>query len=159
MPRKKKIFYIAISCLLLISTATAVLLGFQTPNKESALSLDSSAQDWSMPNDKNSSQENSIKIPGYGTIYFPQNTKTVPITLYNPEENGCFFIFTLTVDDNTDPLYTSGYVEPGKSLMEITMSRALAAGEYTLYIHVDAYDRSSQQPLNSAVVKTDLVVG
>ena len=80
------------------------------------------------------------------------------MTLYNPEENDCYFVFSLYLDEETEPLYTSDYVQPGMAIQEVTLSRGLEAGEYALYIKMETYDPETQTAGNGASVKTALTV-
>lgn len=119
--------------------------------------LDSDAEDWDSPVEAPPA-ENGIRIPGYGTIYFPTGERTVSLTLYNPKENRCCFAFSLYLEGEETPLYQSDYVEPGKAIRSVTLSRGLEAGEYTIYISIQTYDPETQAQKNGASVKAALVV-
>ena len=83
----------------------------------------------------------------------------MPLTLYNPEENDCLFAFFLYLDEETEPLYTSDYVEPGMAIREVELDRGLSAGNYTLYIRIATLDPVEMTARNGASVKTSLIVG
>lgn len=100
-----------------------------------------------------------IKIPGFGRLYFPADSDRVQMTLANPSDNHCYFVYTINLNESDgELLYISCNIEPGMALSEITLSRSLAAGEYVLYIHVTPYDSDSGKRLNNALLKAPLVV-
>lgn len=100
-----------------------------------------------------------IKIPGFSQIYFEAGTKEVQLTLGNPAANTCYFTYEIYLDDpEGELLYTSCRIDPGMALTDITLSRPLEAGEYTLYIKANPCDLDSGAPLNSALMKAPLVV-
>ena len=130
----------------------------KTPTSGMKLELDGSAVDWDGSGILQESGGRGIKIPGYNTIYFPAHTLTVPITLYNPEGNICYFVFELYIGEKEEPVYTSGYVEPGKAVTQIHLLEKLSAGDYLLQIKINTYNLQTKTAMNSAVVKTDLIV-
>ncbi|HIR63920.1 MAG TPA: hypothetical protein IAB92_01715 [Candidatus Faecousia faecigallinarum] len=100
--------------------------------------------------------EDGIRIPGYGTIYFPAGQRQVQLTLYNPEENDCYFAFSLYLEG--EEIYASDYVEPGNAIENLELTRALTAGEYTLYINIQTYDPETESQKNGASVQAELIV-
>lgn len=158
MGRKKK------ACLAVLAVLVVVLAGLviwqQTrdePEPAGGIVMDAGAEDWEGPQDT-AQEEAGIRIPGYGTIYFPAGEQQVQLTLYNPEKNTCYFTFSLYLEGEDTPLYTSDYVEPGKAIREETLSRGLEAGEYTLSICIATYDPVTQTAKNGATVQAPLVV-
>ncbi len=100
-----------------------------------------------------------IKIPGFSRIYFEAGTKEVHLTLGNPAANTCYFTYEIYLDDpEGELLYSSCRIDPGMALTDITLSRPLEAGEYTLYIKANPCELDSGAPLNSALLKAPLVV-
>ena len=122
--------------------------------------LDEAAQDWNgnTPPSANG-EEQGIKIPCYASIALPAGEKDVKILLLNPEENPCYFIFELVLDETGETLYTSKMVAPGKAIQEETLSRALDAGEYEATIKISTYSLDTNTQMNGANVKTKLLVG
>ena len=56
-------------------------------------------------------------------------------------------------------LYSSGLVEPGKHIQQITLSRGLEKGVYEAVVHVQPYRMSEARTLtNNADIKTVLIV-
>ena len=120
--------------------------------------LETEAQDWDASAMAPASPVPGIQIPGYDTVYFPEGADEVPMTLYNPQDNPCYFVFTLFADGAEEPLYTSDYIEPGKAVTQIQLSQRLAAGEHSLTIHIDTYALDTVEPLNNAEVQALLMV-
>ena len=134
------------------------LLTNGTQTTPGGLVLDADAHEWEPSQPIVSDEQQGIKIPGYGTIIFPAGEENVALTLYNPKENACVFQFSLYIDDEETPIYTSDAIEPGKAVQEITLNRALQTGEYVLKIQIDPYDPQSGAKHNNAVVTAKLQV-
>ena len=100
-----------------------------------------------------------IKIPGYGEITVPAGETTWKITLANPEENTCYFKYTVTIDDSENPIYESDLIEPGKAVREFDVTEPLEAGDYEIHLNISTYAMDEElTPLNGAVVKAVLHV-
>lgn len=100
-----------------------------------------------------------IRIPGFGRLYFQSGTENVQMTLANPYNNECYFIYTINLDaPDGELLYTSSEVYPGTALRSITLSHPLQSGEYILYIYITSYDTVSGDQLNTALMKAPLTV-
>ena len=99
-----------------------------------------------------------IKIPGYPSITLPKDQKTVNVALLNPEGNPCYFTFEIVLKDTGESLYKSKLVPPGKAINEITMSRALSAGEYDATIKITTTSVADGSAMNGANVETVLIV-
>ncbi len=161
----KKSKYIVLGIIITVGLALAIgilwhVFHTQEENNNAGMSyqLDENAEEWDASGVTPQDDTSGIKIPGYGTIYFASGSREQSITLYNPKENTCYFVFSLSIDDDT-VLYESGYVEPGKAISEVKLSEAPQAGEHTLYITISTYDLETEMALNNAVVKCDLQVG
>lgn len=157
----KRIIIGAVIAAVVILTAGIGWIAFQAQREQNtdagmSYQLDEDAAEWDASGVAQDSGS-GIKVPGYGTIYFTAGSKEQSVTLYNPEENDCYFVFSLSIDDG-DTLYQSGYVEPGKAISEIALAEAPEAGEHTLHIGIATYDSETEQALNNAVVKCDLIV-
>lgn len=100
--------------------------------------------------------QEGIQIPGYANLIFSAEDTNQNMLLYNPEGNTCYFQYHLKLDDES--IFDSDYIEPGKGLEKITLSRALQTGEYQLEIKVDTFSIESGEPMNNAVVYADLKV-
>ena len=102
--------------------------------------------------------QQSIKIPGFAVLRIPSDVVEVSMVLANPEENNCNFIYEIVLNENNESLYASQMVEPGKAIQTVTLSRSLAAGEYSALVKVRTFSRDSLTELNGANLKTTLIV-
>lgn len=122
--------------------------------------IDPDAQDWNggeLP-DQGGEEEVGIKIPGYPSITIPADTTDVTVALLNPEGNPCYFTFELVLSDTDEVLYTSKMVPPGQMVSNITLSRALPAGEYNATIRITTASLEDGSAMNGANVETVLIV-
>lgn len=122
--------------------------------------IDPNAADYTgaQPEDNGGASE-GIKIPGYPSITLPADTKDVAVAFLNPEDNPCYFTFELVLTDTQETLYTSKLVPPGKAITQITLSRALAAGEYNAVIKISTTSlEDGVSAMNGAEVETVLIV-
>lgn len=125
------------------------------------LDIDENAGDWNgqtLPDKTDAPPAVGIKIPGYPSITLPKDQKTVNVALLNPEGNPCYFTFTLILKDTGETLYQSKLVPPGKAITEITMARALPAGEYDATIKITTTSVADGSAMNGANVETVLIV-
>ena len=125
------------------------------------LDIDENAGDWNgekLPDKTDDAPAAGIKIPGYPSISLPQDQKTVNVALLNPEGNPCYFTFEIVLKDTGESLYKSKLVPPGKAINEITMSRALSAGEYDATIKITTTSVADGSAMNGANVETVLIV-
>ena len=125
------------------------------------LDIDENAGDWNgekLPDKTDDAPAEGIKIPGYPSITLPKDQKTVNVALLNPEGNPCYFTFEIVLKDTGESLYKSKLVPPGKAINEITMSRALSAGEYDATIKITTTSVADGSAMNGANVETVLIV-
>ena len=130
-------------------------------SQNSNLEIDEGASDWNgqqLPDKTDDAPAAGIKIPGYPSITLPKDQKTVNVALVNPEGNPCYFTFELVLKDTGESLYKSKLVPPGKAITEITMSRALSAGEYNATIKITTTSLEDGSAMNGANVETVLIV-
>ena len=99
-----------------------------------------------------------IKIPGYPSITIAKDTEDVRMSLLNPEGNPCYFKFVIVLKDTQEKIFESKYVEPGKSISDVHLTRPLEAGEYTAVIQITTIALDGKTPLNGANVETKLIV-
>ena len=97
-----------------------------------------------------------IAIPGYKSITIDANQTDVKVNFQNPEDNPCYFVISLILDDGT-VLYQSKMIEPGKGLYDITLTEALAGGEYGATVKYETYSLDDLTPLNGAEVRISLI--
>ena len=125
------------------------------------LDIDENAGDWNgeqLPDKTDDAPAAGIKIPGYPSITLPKDQKTVNVALLNPEGNPCYFTFELVLKDTNETLYTSKLVPPGQAITEITMTKALSAGEYNATIKITTTSLTDGSAMNGANVETVLIV-
>lgn len=119
--------------------------------------IDNMATNWAGPEEENGSSSKGIQIPGYETIRLRANKLEQKVSLYNPEENNCYFVMKLLLPDGTE-IYKSKMVEPGKALYEIVLNQEIPKGTYensTLVYECFAMDENLSE-LNGASV--DLIL-
>ena len=125
------------------------------------LDIDPGAADWNgekIPDKTDDAPAEGIKIPGYPSITLPKGQKTVNVALLNPEGNPCYFTFEIVLKDTGESIYKSKLVPPGKAINEITMSRALSAGEYDATIKITTTSLADGSAMNGANVETVFIV-
>ena len=96
-----------------------------------------------------------IILPGIDSIVIPADTADVQILLYNPADNDFDLAFEITVDDEI--IYSSGLVEPGMCVEDITLAKGLAYGEYKAILEIRAYAPGDFTQTGSASVEFDLL--
>ena len=67
------------------------------------------------------------------------------LMLENPANNHKLLTAELVLDATGETLYRSGALRPGSYLEEVTLSRALPAGEYPVTIYLRAYNEQTQK--------------
>ena len=103
--------------------------------------------------------EEGIQIPGYESITIPAGTTEVSVELMNPEENNVYFEISFYLPETDETIYTSKMIQPGQHLYEITLDRAMEAGEYPLTIRYGTYSADeAMTPRNGAEVNCTLIV-
>lgn len=169
---KKTLIIALIVLLLLIAGVVTLALGWNTwfgsgapqgpvvtPTGE--LDIDENAGDWNgqtLPDKTDDAPAVGIKIPGYPSITLPKDQKTVNVALLNPEGNPCYFTFEIVLKETGESLYKSKLVPPGKAITEITMARALSAGQYEATIKISTTSLEDGSAMNGANVETVLIV-
>lgn len=168
--KKKHIIIIAILVLLLIFGGIFVGLNWrswfgekedkpvQTSQSDTSIDLDPNAGTWdgSKPEDKKPSSS-GIKIPGYPSITITADSKNVTMALLNPEDNPCYFKFEIVSKETNETIFESKYVEPGKAITDVELTKPLSEGEYPAIIKISTLSLDGKNPLNGANVETLLV--
>ena len=160
--RKKRQWIILAAVLVILAAAAGLFLTFGTRRENpdgKGIVLEEGAEDWDGEMKDMSEGQTGIKIPGYGEITVPAGETTWKITLANPEENTCYFKYTITIDDSETPIYESDLIEPGKAVREFEVTEPLEAGDYEIHLNISTYAMDEElTPLNGAVVKAVLHV-
>lgn len=103
--------------------------------------------------------EEGIQIPGYESITIPAGTKDVSVELMNPEENDVYFEISFYLPETDETIYTSKMIQPGQHLYQITLDKAMEAGEYPLTVRYATYSADeAMTPRNGAEVNCTLIV-
>ena len=159
MKYKKRIFLITgiILAIAMIAAALYFLLirkdsdSDNKPNPDSSTSTAAEA-------DSTEDKPDGIRIPGYPRITIQADTKDVTMNLMNPKGNPCYFTFEIVLTDENETIYVSEMVEPGNSITNVTLSRALEKGEYPAVIKIRTTSLLDGLAMNGANVETVLVV-
>lgn len=157
--------------LILITGALTLAIGWnswfgENPDNASSsqngnLDIDPGAGDWDasqIPDKTPGEPAVGIKIPGYPSITLPKDKESVNVAFVNPEGNPCYFTFELVLKETGESLYKSKLVPPGQAITQITMSRALEAGEYDAVIKITTTSIEDGSAMNGANVETVLIV-
>ena len=109
--------------------------------------------------------DQGVVIAGWESITIPANKKEAEVDFFNPEENAQLYYLTFELrlysnsSQDYEVLYTSGLVEPGKHINQITLSHALKKGVYEAVIHVQPYCMDENKTLtNNADMRIKLIV-
>ena len=110
-------------------------------------------------------EEQGVAIWGKAVIKISAGVKEAAVDFYNPQENAGAYCMTFELkicsgsETDYETIYTSGLVEPGKHIYNITLSRALEKGNYNAIIHVQPYRiGGNHSPTNNADIRTELIV-
>jgi len=103
------------------------------------------------------SEADSISIPGFDFLSLQAGTQEQSMPLYNPENNACYFRISLLLDG--EALWRSDLLAPGQTAPQQTLSRALAAGEYSAVLKYECFtDEAETVPLNGSEIALTLRV-
>lgn len=93
----------------------------------------------------------SISIPGFDFLSLQAGAQEQSMPLYNPENNACYFRISLLLDG--EALWRSDLLAPGQTAPQQTLSRALAAGEYSAVLKYECFtDEAETEPLNGSEI-------
>ena len=129
----------------------------QTNDPSSCVVLDKNAVEFDT-GDTLSADPLRIRFPGYNDITLSQSDTDIPIVLTNPTGNPCLFQFDVTLDESTDSLLHSDWVEPGKALESVTLPSTLSAGDHTLHVAISTRSLDGTEPMNGGGVTVGLHV-
>lgn len=136
-------------------TAGYFLLG-DRDTASNGLKVQKNTIEWDQ--DMQSADENAdIQIPYYGDVYMEGGSDKIDMTLVNPKENDCYFVYTFILSDTGEEIYQSDLIEPGRALTEADLEDEVPAGTYKMDIRIDTYTMDDQKTLNNAVVSTNLI--
>lgn len=135
----KKIFAGLLIAFLIVM---ALLGGVFFMNKGNKQDIDPNAGDYTSalkrPENIGSSK---ILIPGYGKFMMKKDSDTIETVLFNPEENPCYFKFTLVETKTDEVLYESKLVPPGKGITPVKLQKAFdQIGSYDVTLRLQTFD-------------------
>ena len=107
----------------------------------------------------------NVAIPGWGSFNVKAGEKETQITFYNPEKNEGYYYLTFSImipiekkSEEYETIYTSGLIEPGNYVQNITLDRALDEGTYDAIVHCQPYTISDNPvAVNNANMRTTIV--
>lgn len=103
-------------------------------------------------------ESDKISIPGFEAWTIEAGEEKVSTHFYNPEQNTCYFVLTVTLDETDEVIYESKYLKPGQHLYEVELTKALEAGEYQATLHYSTYAIHDLSPQNGANLPFSLIV-
>lgn len=138
----------------LIAAVTAIWP--KTPKK---LAIDDGAGKFKAPISMGEdSDPTHITIPGYDNIRMKADTDTAYVALWNPDENPCYFLFTIVEQDTGKELYKSGLIPPGYAVTEVKLNKKITKGTHPVTIRVSSFALDdSEAEMNGGEVNTNLV--
>ncbi len=142
---KKRWFLFLIPLLLFL---LLLLGGFYFLQQEN-IGIDPNAKDYDYALKRPENMGDSeILVPAYSKFTVKKGTSVIDTVLFNPEDNPCFFKFTLVDKESNDVLYESQLVPPGKGIVSIETNRPFtAAGEQKAVLKfktVDLKDKKTE---------------
>ncbi len=159
--RRVRLIVLAAAAVLVAGIAGIAFLAGKHQNAQSTVGIivDEDASEWKKELEDASGGQEGIKIPGYGEIMVAAGSTIWQITLANPEDNQCYFKYTVTIGEEDTPVYESDWIEPGKAVTEFEVTEALDAGDYEIHLNISACTMDeSHTLLNGADVKAVLHV-
>ena len=127
------------------------------PSSASGVVLDKNAVEFDT-GDTLSADPLRIRFPGYNDITLSQSDRDIPIVLTNPTGNPCLFQFNVTLDNSTNSLLTSDWVEPGKALEGISLPSTLSQGDHALHVTISTRSLDGAESMNGGSVTVGLHV-
>ena len=160
MNNKKTLLVSILITLVIVLCAVILVLIFYHPNRgqpPTNLEADSDATTYDGNQDLPQRKEETkqIAIPGIESLVFIAGQTEQKVNFFNPDVNDCLFRLTLSVDN--EPIWQSGYIEPGKGYYTISLDNALEVGEYKATLLYECF-KSDGTTLNSANVAFPLYV-
>lgn len=98
-----------------------------------------------------------ILMPSFTRLVMDADTDVISnTTLFNPENNPCYFQFTI-VHDNGEILYKSKLIPPGKGITGAKLNRKMAEGTYKVRIRINTFDLNNYRAeFNGAEIASEL---
>lgn len=99
-----------------------------------------------------------ISVPGYEKLELVAGKKKQNVYLNNPNENTCYFVMSLILEDGTI-IWKSDYLEPGMAFDRIELNQPLEKGNYeNVTLKYNCYSIVDKRELNGSAVTVTLEV-
>lgn len=142
--KKKRKTKLAVGICVAVLIVLIFLLGklfIHTNDKNDGPIIDPNASNYTSalkrPEDADDSK---ILIPGYGKWTMKKGSDTIESVLFNPEDNPCYFKFTIIEKSTGNILYESKLVPPGKGITPIKLNKAFdETGTYDLIMKFQTF--------------------
>lgn len=104
-------------------------------------------------------EQTRILLPAYTDLTMKADTDEIYVALYNPEDNPCYFRFTIILDgEKEEELFKTELVPPGQAVTKVTLPRKFEKGEYPITIRINSYLLTdSEKEVNGGEIKTKLI--
>lgn len=113
--------------------------GIWLVKKSEVSGLDKTAVSFHIKGMKNT-DSGTIMLPGLEVLSAKEDETYIKTNLINPDGNGCYFRYSIKLEDTGETLYTSGLIPPGKAVIEFNMKKGLKAGTYPVMVLVETQD-------------------
>lgn len=157
-PKKKWIILLLLLFLIALVIGGGIFLYYQRQPLPKPY-IDDNAVEWEGNQELDHAGKESgekISIPCFESLVFKANQTTQKVNLYNPENNNCYFVISLIVEQDT--LFKSDMIAPNTGFYEIELSEELAAGQYSGIIVYECYSLTDLSPMNGGSFHFDLTV-
>lgn len=143
--------------IILMSIIAAVATIGSKPSKKAGIDVDAGKFKAPIEISKDIDPDH-ISIPGYDNIRMKADTDMAYVALWNPDENPCYFLFTIIEKDTGMELYKSGLIPPGYAVTEIKLNKKIAKGTHPITIRISSFSlEDSETEMNGGEVETNLV--
>ena len=145
-----------------METAESLPVGRTTIPNANNLEMDPNASAATpVPQQMQGETVRNVSIAGFKTLKIAANTTEVTVDFYNPEANEGEFLMTfellLPTADGYEMVYSSGLVDAGQHIRNISLSHPVAVGTYEdCILHVQPYFARSGEPTNAAEIRFTL---
>jgi hypothetical protein len=140
--KKKKQTRVIAGILLAAALVAGLAGGILLMRQKKELDIDPNAASYTSELKRPDNIDDSrILIPGYGTFTIEKGSDTLNTVLFNPEDNPCFFKFTLVEKETGEILYESKLVPPGQGISPVKMTKTFEeAGVYEATLKFQTVD-------------------
>lgn len=99
-----------------------------------------------------------IIIPGYGDVKMIANTDMVYLALWNPDQNPCYFKYTIVLEENREVIYESKLVPPGEAVTTVKLNRVIPQGITKAVMQIETYKLDNyKEKMNGGEVNIQLI--